>query len=142
MTKALPYNQKTIDEFHARNGRGIAPWGDNLLLLTAKGFKTGTEITTPAVYRHRDGKYVVVGSGGGSPDEPKWVRNVKEHPEVAIEVAAAEGTQHIAVRGRVVAGGPERDELYAYMTEVWPAFADYQEKTDRVIPVVVLEPID
>ncbi len=120
----------------------MGPFGDNLLLLTLKGFKSGNEITTPVVYRHRDGKYVVVGSGGGSPEDPKWVRNINEHPEADIEVAAPEGTEHIKVRGRVVADGPEHDELYAYMTEVWPAFADYQQKTDRVIPVVVLEPID
>ncbi len=141
MTTALPYNQRTIDAFHAQNGLRMGPFGDNLLLLTANGFKSGTEITTPVVYRRRDGKYVVVGSGGGSPDDPLWVRNIREHPEVAIEVAAPEGTEHFKVRGRVVADGPERDELYAYMTEVWPAFADYQEKADRVIPVVVLEPI-
>ncbi len=120
----------------------MGPFGDNLLLLTSKGFKTGTEITTPVVYRRRDGNYVIVGSGGGSPEDPKWVRSLEVHPEVDIEVAAPEGTEHIKVRARVAVDRPERDELYAYMTEVWPAFADYQKKTDRVIPVVVLEPTD
>lgn len=142
MTTALPYNQKTIETFHDQNGLGMGPFGDNLLLLTCVGFKTGIEITTPVVYRRRDRNFVVIGSNGGAPHDPNWVRNLQTQPEVDVEVAAPGGTEHFKVRARVVAGSPEHDELYAYLTEVWPAFADYQQKTERVIPVVVLEPID
>lgn len=139
---ATPFNQKTIDEFHAKKGRGVGGWGDQLLLMTSKGATTGTEITTPLVHRRDGNAYVVVGSNGGAPNNPNWVRNVEVDPTVDIEVASADGTEHHKVRARIVAGGPERDRLYAYMTEVWPSFADYELKAGRTIPVVVLEPID
>jgi deazaflavin-dependent oxidoreductase (nitroreductase family) len=64
--------------------------------------------------------------------------NVRANPEVEAEVAGDAGVDRFTAQARVVASGPERDELYSYMTEVWPAFADYEAKTDRTIPVVVL----
>ena len=138
---ATPFNQKTIDEFHAKNGRGVGFWGDNLLLLTSKGASTGTEITTPLVCRRSGNDYIVVASKGGAPDNPTWFRNIQVNPLVDIEVASPDGTEHHKVRARV-ADPVERDRLYAFMTEVWPAFADYALKTERLIPVVVLEPAD
>lgn len=138
---ANDWMQRTIDEFHARRGLGIAPWGDNLLLLTAKGARTGALHTTPAVYRRRGDDLIVVASKGGYPGDPRWYRNLLVNPEAEVEVAAMNGTKHVRVRARAVPDGPEHDELYAYMTEVWPGFADYQAKADRIIPVVVLTPI-
>ena len=137
---ATPFNQKTIDEFHAKNSRGVGPWGDNLLLMTSKG-AAGGDITTPLVNRREGESYVVIASKGGAPDDPGWYTNVQANPEVDIEVPADGGTRHVTVRARVTTE-PERSRLYAYMTEAWPAFADYTTKTDRVIPVVVLEPVD
>jgi len=136
---ATEFNQKTIDEFHAKNGRGVGPWGDNLLLMTSRG-AAGSDVTTPLVNRKEGNNYVVIASKAGAPDDPRWYSNVQAHPEVDIEVPAEEGTTHLKVRARVTAE-PERSRLYAYMTEAWPAFADYTQKTDRVIPVVVLEPV-
>ena len=138
---AISWNQKTIDEFHAKNGRGIGPWRDNLLLMTAMGAKSGDSITTPLVYRHIGDDYVVIASKGGAPKHPKWYGNIKANPVVEIEVAAASGTQHFKARARPVPGGEEHDRLYALLTEVWPGFADFQKKASRTIPVVVLEPI-
>jgi deazaflavin-dependent oxidoreductase (nitroreductase family) len=110
--------------------------------MTSKGARTTTNITTPLVHRRRGKDYVVVASKGGAPHNPSWLRNVQVDPLVDVEVAAPDGTQRLKARARVVADGPERDRLYAYMTEVWPSFADYAERAGRTIPVVVLEPIE
>jgi deazaflavin-dependent oxidoreductase (nitroreductase family) len=142
MAFATEFNQKTIDEFHAKNGRDVGPWGDQVLLMTAKGATTGRDITTPVVHRRQDNDYVVVASKGGAPDNPKWFRNTQVNPIVEAEVAAGDGTERFTARARVAADGDEHDRLYAYMTEVWPGFADYAKKTDRTIPVVILERID
>jgi deazaflavin-dependent oxidoreductase (nitroreductase family) len=103
---------------------------------------SGGEITTPLVTRLDGSNHVVVASKGGAPDDPTWYRNIQANPEVDIELPHADGTEHVKARAQVLAAGPERDRLYAYMTEVWPAFAEYQTKTERVIPIVVLQPID
>lgn len=136
---ATAFNQRTIDEFNAKKGRGVGPWRDNLLLMTAKGAQSGQDITTPLVYRRDGDGYVVVASKGGSPQHPGWYRNLQVNPEVELEVAAPDGTERFRARARALAEGPERDRLYALMTEVWPAFAEYALKTTRIIPIVVLE---
>jgi deazaflavin-dependent oxidoreductase (nitroreductase family) len=137
---ATNWMQSTIDEFHTKGGRGIGPFGDNLLLLTAKGGRSGELHTAPLVCRRRGDDWVVVASKGGAPENPHWYRNVQANPEVEIEVVAAEGTERLRARARAVPSGPEHDELYAFMTEIWPGFADYQKRTTRTIPVVVLSP--
>ena len=137
---ATAFNQRTIDEFHAKQGRGIGGWGDNLLLMTSRGARSGQEFTTPLVCRRLGDDFVVVASRGGAPDHPRWYRNVQVNPLVEIEVAAPGGTEILKARARVVPTGPERDRLDAFMTEVWPAFKTYAERTSRVIPVIVLEP--
>ena len=139
---AIAWNQKTIDEFHAKQGLGVGPWRDNALLMTAKGAKSGQDITTPLVYRRSGKDLVVVASKGGAPDHPSWYHNVQANPLVEVEVAGPSGIEHLQARARAVPSGPERDRLFAYMTEVWPAFADYAKKTPRTIPIVVLEPTD
>ena len=136
---ATPFNQRTVDEFHARQGRGVGPWRDNLLLLTSRGARSGLEITTPLVYRYDGNEYVVVASKGGAPAHPNWYRNVQVNPLVELEVAGPEGIERFQARARAVGEGPERDRLYAYMTEVWPAFSDYAARSPRTIPVIVLE---
>ncbi len=138
---ATPFNQRTIDEFHAKSGRGVGAWGDNLLLITAKGAQSGQEITTPLVYRRQGDDYVVVASKGGAPRNPNWFANVHANPIVDVEVAGPYGTQRFKARARPVPSGSERDRLFAYMTEIWPGFAVYQTKTERTIPVVVLEQV-
>ena len=136
---ATPFNQKTIDEFHAKGGRGVGGWGDKLLLMTGKGARSGREITTPLVYRRLSDDYVVVASKGGAPDNPQWFANLHTNPIVELEVAGPSGTERFKTRARLLAEGEERDRLYAYMTEIWPAFAAYQAKTSRTIPIVVFE---
>ena len=63
------------------------------------------------------------------------------NPVVEVEVAKGDGIEKLRARAKALPDGPERDRLYDYMTEVWPAFADYQKKTERTIPIVVLEPV-
>ena len=139
MMKATPFNQKTIDEFHAKRGRGVGMWGDHVLLMTAKGAKSGESITTPLVYGREGNDYVVVASKGGAPNHPLWFGNIKASPEVEVEVANDHGTEKVKARARVVDSRQERDRLYQEMTRIWPSFAEYQKRTERVIPVVVLE---
>lgn len=136
---ATAFNQRTIDEFHAKSGRGVGVWADHLLLMTSRGARTGQEIITPLVYRRQGDHYVVVASKAGAPDDPHWYRNLQVNPVVEVEVASPDGMERFPARARVVAEGPERDRLYAYMTEVWPSFTAYAERTIRTIPVVILE---
>lgn len=137
--KASPFNEKTIAEFHAKHGRGVGMWGDHVLLMTAKGAKSGDAITTPLVYGRDGDDYIIVASKGGAPNHPTWLGNVKANPEVDVEVATAEGTEQFKARARVVESRPERDRLYKQMSKIWPPFADYETRTDRLIPVVALE---
>jgi deazaflavin-dependent oxidoreductase (nitroreductase family) len=139
---ATAFNQRTIDEFQAKEGRGVGGWGDLLLLMTSRGARTGREIVTPLVHRRRGDQYVVVASKGGAPGDPLWFRNVLADPKVQIEVAEGVGTVTFKARARVIPPGPERDQLYAYMTEVWPAFAEYAKRTSRIMPVLILERVD
>jgi deazaflavin-dependent oxidoreductase (nitroreductase family) len=137
--KAIPWNQKTIAEFHEKKGLGVGPWGDHVLLMTAKGVKSGDAITTPLVYRREGDQYVIVASKGGSPKHPAWFGNIKANPEVEVEVANANGTETFKARAHVVDSRGERDRLYEEMSKIWPSFKDYQTKTERLIPVVILE---
>jgi deazaflavin-dependent oxidoreductase (nitroreductase family) len=137
--KATPFNEKTIAEFHAQQGRGVGMWGDHVLLMTAKGAKSGDAITTPLVCGRDGDHYVIVASKGGAPKHPTWFGNLKANPEVEVEVANADGTENFKARARVVESRAEHDRLYHEMTRIWPSFADYQTRTDRLIPVVILE---
>lgn len=136
---ATPFNQRTINEFHAKRGLGIGMFGNNLLLMTATGVKSGEPITTPLVYGRDGNEYIVCASKGGAPDHPQWYSNVIANPDVEVEVAKDGGTEKFKARARVMADGPDRDRRYAEQAKIWPAFLDYQKRTSRVIPVVVLE---
>jgi deazaflavin-dependent oxidoreductase (nitroreductase family) len=137
--KATPFNQKTIDEFHAKEGRGVGVWGDHVLLMTAKGAKSGEAITTPLVYGREGDDYIIVASKGGAPTHPAWFGNLKTNPEVDVEMAGAGGTDKFKARAWVVESRQERDRLFKEMSKIWPPFVDYQTRTDRLIPVVILE---
>jgi deazaflavin-dependent oxidoreductase (nitroreductase family) len=138
---ATAFNQKTIEEFHAKHGLGVGPWRDNLILMTAKGAKSGESITTPLVYRRDGDNLIVIASKGGAPQNPSWLANVKANPEVELEVGKNGGTETLRARAHVLESGPERDRLYAEQAKIWPGFLDYQQRTSRIIPVVVLEPL-
>ena len=137
--RATPFNQKTIAEFQAKNGRGVGMWGDHVLLMTAKGTRSGEAITTPLVYGRQGKDYIVVASKGGAPKHPAWFGNIKANPEVEVEVANETGTEKFQARARVIEKREERDRLFQEMAKIWPSFLDYQTRTERLIPVVVLE---
>jgi deazaflavin-dependent oxidoreductase (nitroreductase family) len=107
--------------------------GTTILLLTTVGRTSGETRTTPLIHRTDGDRWVVVASRGGAPKNPSWFENLRANPEVSIQVLADTVPARAAT-----AEGEERDRLWAMMTEVWPAYDDYQAKTDRQIPVVVL----
>ncbi len=106
--------------------------GTTILLLTTKGRVSGQERTTPLIFRDDGDRWVVVASKGGAPDHPDWYKNLEADPEATIQVK----TERIPVRA-AAAQGDERGRLWNRMTEVWPPYDEYQQKTDREIPVVV-----
>jgi deazaflavin-dependent oxidoreductase (nitroreductase family) len=114
-------------------------WGDHVLLMTAKGAKSGEALTTPLVYGREGDDYIIVASKGGAPQHPTWFGNIKANSEVEVEVANNNGTETFKARAHLVESRQERDRLYKEMSKIWPAFAEYQTRTDRVIPVVVLK---
>jgi deazaflavin-dependent oxidoreductase (nitroreductase family) len=107
--------------------------GTTILLLTTTGRRSGEQRTTPLIHRVDDDRWIVVASKGGAPANPAWYENLRADPDATIEVRA----ETIPVRASTAAG-PERDRLWALMVEAWPAYADYQERTTREIPVVIL----
>jgi deazaflavin-dependent oxidoreductase (nitroreductase family) len=115
--------------------RGYRWRGAEIVLLTTTRRSNGEPFTTPLIYRVDDRNYVIVASNGGAPDHPAWFKNLQADPDVTVQDRA----EHVPVRPRV-AEGEERARLWSLMTEVWPAYDDYQARTDREIPVVVLEP--
>jgi deazaflavin-dependent oxidoreductase (nitroreductase family) len=112
--------------------RGYRWRGTTILLLTTRGRTSGEPRTTPLIHRTDGDRWVVVASKGGAPEHPSWYQNLLADPEATIEVKAEE----ISVRA-TTATGEERARLWSLMAEVWPAYDDYQKKTDREIPVVV-----
>jgi len=107
--RATAWNQKTIDEFHAKQGLGVGMWGDHVLLMTAKGAKSGEPITTPLVCGREGEHFVIVASKGGAPTNPTWFHNIKTNPEVEVEVAKpGGGVEKFKARARVVEDRAER----------------------------------
>jgi deazaflavin-dependent oxidoreductase (nitroreductase family) len=136
---ATPYNEKTIAEFHAKQGLGVGPFGDHVLLMTAKGARSGRSITTPLVYGRNGNDYVVVASKGGAPQNPTWFTNIQVNPDVEVEVASEGGVEKFEAKAHVVEHRAERDRIFQEMAKIWPAYLEYQQRTERVIPVVILE---
>lgn len=136
--RAIPWNQKTIDEWHAKKGRGVGMWGDHVLLMTAKGAKSGDLITTPLVFGRDGDDYVIVASKGGAPTNPTWLHNLEKNPEVEVEAPTDDGTEQFKARAHVVEDRAERDRLFKEMTRIWPSYADYEKRTERLIPVLLL----
>jgi deazaflavin-dependent oxidoreductase (nitroreductase family) len=132
----VDFNAQIIAEFRANHGRVGGHFdGATLLLLHTTGARSGRQYTNPVVYLADAGRYVVFASKAGAPSNPGWYHNLKAHPDVSIEVE----DQTIDVTASEVAG-VERERLFAAQTEISPQFADYQAKTERVIPVIALTP--
>ena len=106
------------------------------LLLTTTGRKSGEKFIFPLFYSQTGNSYIIVASKGGAPEHPGWYRNLLANPEVEVQV----GTKKLKARARTTTGA-ERALLWEKALKVWPPYADYQKKTEREIPVVVLDPV-
>jgi deazaflavin-dependent oxidoreductase (nitroreductase family) len=135
-TSPADFNAKVIEEFRATGGTvGGMLEGMPVLLLHHTGAKSGTSRINPLAYQADDGRYVIFASKAGAPTNPDWYYNLKAHPNVTIEVG---GDTFDAVASEV--SGEERERLFSAQAEQMPMFAEYAQKTDRVIPVIVLTP--
>ncbi len=129
------FGQEHVDRYRATDGEEGHEWqGTTALLLTTTGRKSGEEHTTPLIYQEHDGDYLIVASKGGADEPPAWYRNLEAEPMVGVQVKGDKFT----AKARTATSG-EKPEMWRKMTGAWPAYDDYQTKTDREIPVVVLE---
>jgi deazaflavin-dependent oxidoreductase (nitroreductase family) len=134
MNNPNDYNQANIAEFRANAGKIGGPFaGKTLLLLHTVGAKSGEERINPVAYVADGDRFVIIASKGGAPSNPDWYYNILAQPLVTVEV----GTEQFQVQA-AVAPEPERTRLFNKMVENMPGFADYQRKTTRVIPVIIL----
>jgi len=130
------FNKAIIDEFRANNGKvGGYFAGANILLLHTVGAKSGQARTNPMVYVTDGDRLVVIASKSGADRNPDWYYNLLANPNVTVEL----GTERFQARATAVTEEPERSRLYAKMVEHRPAFAEYEQKTSRKIPAIILE---
>ena len=135
MSSPNSFNVGVIAEFRANEGRVGGPFqGAQMILLTTTGAKSGQPRISPLVYTSDGDRFVIIASKGGAPTNPDWYHNIVANPEVTAEV----GTEKFQARA-TVAEEPEHTRLYDAQAALMPNFAEYQQKTTRKIPVVVLE---
>jgi deazaflavin-dependent oxidoreductase (nitroreductase family) len=130
------FGKEHVDRYRETGGEEGHDWrGTQTLLLTTTGRRSGEPRTAPLIYApHGDDAYTVVASKGGSPEPPAWYLNLSEAPEVEVQVRG----DRFRARART-ATAEEKPEMWRRMAAEWPAYDEYQSKTDREIPVVVLE---
>ncbi|MEU6132363.1 nitroreductase family deazaflavin-dependent oxidoreductase [Saccharopolyspora sp. NPDC047091] len=114
---------------------GLEVRGAPIVLLTLRGAKSGKLRPTPVMRVEHDGSYAVVASKGGAPEHPTWYHNIKAHPDISLQ----DGTTIRDYSAREVSG-EERAQWWERAVAAFPSYADYAEKTDRLIPVFVLDP--
>jgi len=132
--------REQVEKFEASNGQEantLRDSGDPIVVITSVGARSGHLRKNPVMRVERDGKYVAIASKGGAPDQPEWYYNFLAHPEVELQDGAVRKTY----RARLLEGD-ERAEWWQYAVDTWPTYASYQTKTDRLIPVFLLEPVD
>ncbi len=130
------WNRKVIEEFRANGGKVAQFEGRPLLLLHHTGAKTGTERVNPLVYQPIGENFAVFGSKAGADTNPDWYHNLRANPDAKVEL----GDGVVPVRARV-AEGEERERIWDAQKRTNAAFAEYETKTSRQIPVVILERI-
>ncbi|MET4704078.1 nitroreductase/quinone reductase family protein [Frigoribacterium sp. UYMn621] len=132
------FNDRIIAEFHANDGVVGGPFaGAHLLLLTTTGAKSGTRRVAPMMYFAEGDTRYVIASKAGSPTNPAWFHNLVAHPTVSVEAATDDGIESYTATAEQVTG-ELRERLYAKFSSTNPGFAEYQLKTDRIIPIVAL----
>ncbi len=129
------FGKEHVDRYRATEGAEGHDWnGTTTLILTTSGRRSGEPRDSALIYRPHGDAYVVVASKGGAPDHPAWYKNLVAQPDVQVQVLG----DRFGATART-ASGTEREQLWKLMTQAWPAYDEYQQKTDRQIPVVVLE---
>ncbi len=141
MTEAKPRRELPgwvkahVEEYLATDGeKGHEFRGAPALLLTTTGRRSGKPLQLPLIYGQDADRYLVVASRGGTPEHPDWYKNLVAHPEVQVQVKA----DKFDAKART-ATESEKPALWDLMAKIWPAYNEYQTKTDRPIPVVILE---
>ncbi len=130
------FGKEHVERYEATDGEEGHDWerGSTVGILTTTGRKSGEPRKTPLIYGHANGDVMVVASNGGSPEPPGWYLNMQENPEVQFQVKGDKFT----ARARD-ATPEEKPELWKRMTAQWPDYDEYQKKTDRELPVVIIE---
>ncbi|WP_236788937.1 nitroreductase family deazaflavin-dependent oxidoreductase [Amycolatopsis sp. GM8] len=130
------FGDEHVRRYEETDGEVGHDWKDGVpaLVLTTTGRKTGEDRKFALIYQEVDGDYVIVASKGGAPANPGWYLNLQADPQVKVQVKG----DRFAAKART-ADGAERAKLWSIMAKVWPDYDNYQQKTDRQIPIVVLE---
>ncbi len=129
------FGEEHVRVFRETAGERGYHWrGTTILLLSTVGRRSGETRTTPLIHRTDGDRWIIVASKGGAPANPGWYENLLANPQATIEVPG----ETVSVRAST-AEGEERARLWSLMSEVWPAYDEYQARTEREIPVVVLE---
>lgn len=131
------FGDEHVRRYEETDGEVGHDWEDGapVLVLTTTGRKTGRQRKFALIYQEIGGAYVIVASKGGADTHPGWYLNLRDQPEVGVQVGAAKFAAHART-----ADADEKARLWPTMAAVWPSYDDYQRQTDRDIPVVVLDP--
>ena len=139
---AWDWVREQVEQYEGSGGKAgttLRDTGLPVIIVTYIGRKTGANRKAPLMrVVTDDGKYVLVASKGGAPENPEWYHNFLGHPEVDLQ----DGPVKTTYRVRLLEDGPERDDWWQHAVATWPTYAEYQKKTDRLIPVFLLEPKD
>ena len=130
------YGDEHVRRYRETDGEAGHIWreGSTILLLTTTGRTSGEPRTAPLIYAEDGDRYVIIGSQGGAPEHPGWYRNLAKDPHVELQVL-----DEVFPANARTAEGEERDRLWKKANKVWPHYDEYQTRTEREIPVVVLE---
>ena len=129
------FGQEHVQRYRETGGEEGHDWeGTSVLLLTTTGRRSGEQRTTPLIYQPYEGAYLIVASKGGADEPPAWYMNLSANPDVEVQVK----DDRFRARART-ATADEKPDMWKTMTATWPAYDEYQQKTARDIPVVVLE---
>jgi deazaflavin-dependent oxidoreductase (nitroreductase family) len=129
------FGQEHVERYVETGGEEGHDWeGTTVLILTTTGRKSGEERSTPLIYQGHGDDHLVVASKGGADEPPAWYLNLQEQPQVTVQVK----DDRFAAHART-ATPDEKPEMWRTMTAAWPSYDEYQQQTEREIPVVVLE---
>ncbi|WP_375493646.1 nitroreductase family deazaflavin-dependent oxidoreductase [uncultured Jatrophihabitans sp.] len=130
------YGKEHVERYEETDGREGYEWenGTTILLLHTTGRKSGKDVVSPLIFREWDNDYLIVASKGGDDAAPDWFKNIENDADVEVQIKG----DKFAAHARAAEPG-EKPAMWQHMVEVWPDYAEYQKKTSRNIPVVVLE---